>query len=169
MPYAFKKLVMHAARYATALVLVCGVASCAGSSSDRPEPVVTKMQPVEPKSNPEIGAWYGRGEAFPDGHLCIVVCENQRIFLGDKLCDQIDAGDFQQYFRYERKGNTLETTFHKIGNVIDFAIQPGGEEVRVGFSVPNHARWSDLPLKRVSRTSVLCTDPARREGSPTMR
>jgi hypothetical protein len=102
-----------------------------------------------------LGAWYGSGPEFPDGQLCIVFCDNGRLFLGDKRCEQTDAGDFAKHTPYAIDGDEVRLEWRKVPR-FSFSVSGGKATVRI-------PELNELKLARVADTSPMCSEdrPAR--------
>ena len=156
-------------RHTLTIAILTMLSACATPPEARvemaPDPPTETPEsaPVPPTTSTHEGAWYGSGEAFPDGQLCIILCDNGRLFLGDKLCTQADAGDFRAYFKYTREGDRILTSFKKVG---DFGMAIDGDKAQLSFLKPRLQQFSGLPLERVAESSPLCSDPAISEGDP---
>lgn len=103
-----------------------------------------------------LGAWYGQGREFPDGELCMLLCDNGRAFLGDRLCTDTAAGDFQGYFTFTRTGDVLTFNQSAQSAVLTISIRSLSGDTGTFIYLGN-----DLPMSRTAATSPLCTDPAR--------
>jgi hypothetical protein len=114
----------------------------------------------EDTSQAHLGAWYAEGPGVPDGALCLVFCDNGRLFTGDRPCTETAAGDYQGYYPYVREGNVARSTEN--GNPFlnvefkSFSGDTGVFTLRV-----ESTSFPDLTFTRTAATSPMCTDPAR--------
>ncbi len=114
------------------------------------------IAPEEPGTRTEhLGAWYGQGMEFPDGELCMLLCENGRAFLGDRLCTDTAAGDFQGYYTFTRTGDVLDVR-GSTGTVATVSIRSLSGDTGIFI-----LEGLDLPMSRTAPSSPLCTDSAR--------
>ncbi len=133
----------------------CGEDKAADETPNTPTPNTPEAPAPQAKTD-HLGAWYGQGTEFPDGDLCLVYCDNGRLFTGDRPCTDTAAGDFQGYYSYTRTGDVL-TAKDKTGKtVLTLSIRSLNGDTGTFI-------WEarDLPMSRTAATSALCTDTAR--------
>jgi hypothetical protein len=106
-----------------------------------------------------VGAWYGTG---PDGDQCLILCENGRLFTGDRPCTEVTAGDFSSYLSYSVAESTLTASSSP---QCWFASSPCAQTPMTWSIVGGHAtvEWCGtvMRLDRVADSSPMCDDPVR--------
>jgi hypothetical protein len=101
-----------------------------------------------------LGAWYGSGAAFPDGDLCIVLCENGRMFSGDRPCTDTTAGDFSTYLRYTYESGQVIVE-SATGTTSSVEVMQNGDQAT--FTFAGDGQTYVLPMARTAATSSLCS------------
>ncbi|MFT5358488.1 MAG: hypothetical protein ACI9KE_005727 [Polyangiales bacterium] len=75
-----------------------------------------------------FGAWYGEG---PDGDQCFVFCDGNRVFTGDRPCDDSTAGDFDTSSPVRIEGDFFTVFFEE--DVVFSDVSVNGDTMVYGF------------------------------------
>lgn len=105
-----------------------------------------------------VGGWYGSGAMFPDGDLCVAICDNARLFVGDRPCTETTAGDFAGGYY------TASTMAGVAGYTVVARDSAGATELQFTASVSGSSatftftELGALPFQRMVPAFALCND-----------